>query len=92
MDTRKGGEEGVRVGRRGIVISLVFFIGKTIECLTCSASQFYRDNSVFDHVHDHLYRMLGSSLIANFLLAMNGPHRFITCFRGSPKVTLNLTH
>ena len=29
---------------------------------------------------------------ANLLLAMNGPHGFITCFRGSPKVTLNLTH
>ena len=31
--------------------------------------------------------MLGSSLVANFLLVMNGPHRIITCFRGSPKVT-----
>ena len=53
------------------------FNRKTSECLTCL---------------EHLNRMLGSSLIANFLLAMNGPHRFITCFRSSPKVTLNLTH
>ena len=27
----------------------------------------------FDHVHDHLNRMLGASLIDNFLLTMNGP-------------------
>ena len=69
---RTHGREG-----RGIVISLVFFIGKTSVRLTCL---------------EHLNRMLGSHVIANFLLAMNGPHRFITCFRGSPKVTLNLTH
>ena len=42
----------------------------------------------FDHVHDHLNRMLGRSLIANFLLAMNGPRRVITRPRGSPKETL----
>ena len=28
---------------------------------------------------------LNSSLIAKFLLALNGPRRVITCFRGSPK-------
>ena len=32
--------------------------------------------------------MLGSSLIANFLLTMNGLRRVITCFRGSPKETI----
>ena len=37
----------------------VFFIGKTC---------------VYYHVHDHLKRMWGSSLIDNFLLTMNGPH------------------
>ena len=31
--------------------------------------------------------MLGSSLLANFLLTMNGPRRVTTCFRGSPKLT-----
>ena len=46
--------------------------------------------SVFD-ILEHLNRMLGSSLITNFLLAMNGPHRFITSFRGSPKKPLDLT-
>ena len=29
---------------------------------------------VFYHVHDHLNRMLGSSLIDNFLFSMNGPY------------------
>ena len=64
-------------GEEGIVISLVFLIGETSECWTCL---------------EHLNRMLGSSLIANFLLVMNGPHGLITCFRGSPKVTLNFGH
>ena len=40
------------------VHTATFFIGKTC---------------VFYHVHDHLNRMLGSSLIDNFLLTMNGP-------------------
>ena len=69
------GREGVRVERRGIVISLVFFIGKTSECLTCL---------------EHLNRMLGSSLFANFLLVMNGPDRFITCFSCSPRKPLRV--
>ena len=49
-------------GTNGDVLNVhtgTFFIGKTC---------------VFYHVHDHLNRMLGSSLIDNFLLTMNGPH------------------
>ena len=41
------------------VHTVTFFIGKTC---------------VLYHVHDHLNRMLGSSLIDNFLLTMNGPY------------------
>ena len=37
---------------------------------------------------EHLNPMLSSSLIANFLLTMNGRRRVITCFRGSPKETV----
>ena len=59
-------------GRRktGVVVSVVFFIGKTSECLTFV---------------EHINRMLVSSLIANFLLTMNGPRKVITCFSCSPK-------
>ena len=72
MDTRGAGGRRGRV-RRGVVVSLVFFIGKTIDFLTFV---------------EHINRMLGPSLIANFLLTMNGPRRVITCSRGSPKETL----
>ena len=41
------------------VHTVTFFISKTC---------------VFYHVHEHLNRMLGSSLIDNFLLTMNGPY------------------
>ena len=50
--------------------------------LVCSLAK-----QVFFDILEHLNRMLGSSLIANFLLTMNGPRRVITCFRGSPKET-----
>ena len=52
----------VCAGTNGDVLNVhtvTFFIGKTC---------------VFYHVHDHLNRMLGSSLIDIFLLTMNGPH------------------
>ena len=55
-------------GREEVVVSLVVFIGKKSECLT--------------HL-EHLNRTLGSSLIANFLLTMNGPHR---SFSGASEV------
>ena len=61
------------VGREGVVVSFVFFIGKI---------------SQFGTFLGHLNRMLGSSLIANFLLTLIGPRGVITCFRGSPKETL----
>ena len=51
-----------------------------------SASFFISKTSVFD-ILEHLNRILGSSLIANFLITMKGPRRVITCFRGSPKET-----
>ena len=54
---------------------------------------FYREMWwFFDHVHEHLNWMFGSSLIANFLLAMNGPRRVITWPRDSPKKPLYLSH
>ena len=49
-------------GRGGVVVSLAILQRKVV---------------VFDHVHEHLNQMLGSSLIANFPLAMNGPRRGI---------------
>ena len=64
-------------GREGVVVSLVFFIGKT---------------SAFLMFVEHHLRMLGSFLIANFLLAMNGPRGVITCPRGSTKAKLDLSH
>ena len=45
------------------------FIGKTSAFLTFV---------------EHLNRTSGSSLIATFLLTMNGPRRVVTCPRGSP--------
>ena len=42
-------------------------------------------NKCFSTFLEHLKRMWGSSLIANFLLTKICPHRVITCFRGSPK-------
>ena len=58
---------GGRGGGGGeVVVSLVFFIGKTSVILTFL---------------EHLNRTLGSSLIANFLLTKNFPHRVITYFR-----------
>ena len=56
-----------------VVVSLVFFIGKKSAFLTCV---------------EHINRMLGSYLIANLLLTINGPRRVITCFRGPPEETL----
>ena len=45
---------------------------------------------VFFDILEHLNRMLGSPLVANFLLTNICPHRVITVPRGSPKVTLDL--
>ena len=49
---------------------------------------FISKNDCFLTFLEHLNRLLGSSLIANFLLTMNGPSRVIMCFRGSPKETV----
>ena len=42
---------------------------------------------IFAHVQQHLNAVLGSLLIATFLLAMNGPRSVITCSRCSTEVT-----
>ena len=62
---------GGRGEGRGVVVSLVFFIGKT---------------SVFWKFHEHINRTLGSSLIDSSAY-QNFPHWVITCFRGSPEAT-----
>ena len=47
---------------------------------------------IFAHLEQHLNAMLGSCLIAIFMLTTNGPRRVVTCSRRSPKVTLDLIH
>ena len=42
---------------------------------------------IFAHLEQHLNAMLGSCLIAIFMLTTNGPRRVITCSTGSPGVT-----
>ena len=48
--------------RGGVVVSLVFFIGKKLV--------------IFEHVEQHLDSMSGSCLIANFLLTKIGPRSY----------------
>ena len=42
---------------------------------------------IFAHLEQHLNVMLGSCLIAIFMLTEIGPRRVITCSRGSPEVS-----
>ena len=42
---------------------------------------------IFAHLEQHLNAMLGSCLIAIFMLTEIGPLRVITCSRGSPGVS-----
>ena len=61
-------------------------------CYVSSRSPSKKKLVILDHVEQHLNPMSGSSIIANFLLTMNGPHSVTTFSRGLPEVTQDLTH